>query len=130
MKDKTGLSHILVVDDERELTTLFQDFLEGIGYRVTVAHDGVAALEADLRDPVDAVITDLAMPGMGGRELVELLRARRPGLPAIIVSGYAGDEDLGGRQTIVFSKPLSLALLMRRLGELLADAQTARNFGE
>jgi CheY-like chemotaxis protein len=121
------MEHILVVDDAVTLASLFQEILEENGYRVKVAHDGVAALRMDENDPADAVITDLTMPRMGGRELVERLRERRPELPAVIVSGYTGDENLSGRQTVVFAKPVSLALLTRRLGEMLVDARTERN---
>lgn len=121
------MRHILVVDDEVDLAMLFKSFLEDNGYRVTVAHNGVAALECIACDPADAVITDLTMPRMGGRELVERLRIRRPELPAIFVSGYAGDEDLSGRWSLVFSKPVSLVLLVRRLDGLLSGAHTSHH---
>lgn len=115
------MDHILVVDDEQDLTSLYQVFLEASGYRVTVAHDGVMALEADARDKADAVIADLTMPRMDGRELIARLRERRPLLPAIIVSGYAGAVDLDSHDTIILTKPVSLELLTRKLTALLRN---------
>lgn len=115
------MAHILVVDDETDLTALYQTFLEASGYRVTVAHDGVTALLADEEDQADAVIADLTMPRMDGRELIARLRERRPHLPAIIVSGYVGAVDLDSRETTILTKPVSLALLIRKLATLLGD---------
>lgn len=122
------MAHILVVDDEVMIAMLFRSVIEAEGYRVTVAHDGIAALDAFERDPADALVTDLTMPRMGGRDLLIRLRERHPALPAIVVTGYAGAEDLNGRQTAVFNKPVSPKLLLQRLAELLADAETVRNF--
>lgn len=72
--------------------------------------------------------TDLSMPHMCRRELVIQLRQRRPDIPVIVVFGYAGDEKFNDPQTVVLSKPVSFALLLRRLGALLADVGTAKNF--
>lgn len=122
------MTHILVVDDEILIALLFQDVLAAEGYRVTVAHDGLEALDADAADPADAVVTDLSMPCMGGRDLLAQLRARRPDLPAMVVTGYAGAEDLTGPRTVVLGKPVSPRVLLQRLGGLLTDTDTARGF--
>jgi DNA-binding response OmpR family regulator len=116
------MQHILVVDDDIQIAALFEGFLEASGYRVTVAHDGVTALQADAEAPVDAVITDLAMPGMNGRELIDHLRKRRPQLPAMIVSGYPSNDDLSGSRIAALMKPVRMAQLVGRLETLLAEA--------
>ena len=122
------MAHVLVVDDETALAELIGTYLEASGYRVTVAHDGQQALALDAQDPVDAVITDFAMPGMNGRDLVARLRCRRPGLPAIMVSGYVGMRGLDISPLLLLNKPVGLAILVRHLRELLADEGTARGF--
>ena len=114
-------THLLIVDDEADLTSLFKGFFESLGYRVTVAHDGVQALELDERDPADAVITDLTMPRMNGRELTEQLRRRRSALPVIMMSGYGDDKDIGDDQTVVVVKPISLMSLKQRLEKMLSE---------
>lgn len=112
--------HLLIVDDEADLTSLFKGFFESTGYRVTVAHDGATALALDEDDPADAVITDLTMPKMNGKELTAQLRQRRPAVPVIMMSGYGGDEDIGDGQTVVVTKPVSLMALKQRLEEMLS----------
>jgi CheY-like chemotaxis protein len=113
-------THLLIVDDEVDLTSLFRGFFESIGYRVTIAHDGATALELDESDPADAVITDLSMPKMNGREMTAQLRQRRSGLPVILMSGYGGDDSIGDSQTLVLAKPVSLMLLKRHLEDMLS----------
>jgi CheY-like chemotaxis protein len=113
-------THLLIVDDEADLTSLFKGFFESVGYRVTVAHDGAQALELDGQDPADAVITDLTMPRMNGQELTAQLRQRRSALPVIMMSGYGGDEDIGDGQTVVVAKPVSLMSLRQQLEKMLS----------
>ncbi|TWI54967.1 response regulator receiver domain-containing protein [Pseudomonas duriflava] len=116
------IRHILVVDDDFQIATLFQDFLEASGYRVSIAHEGVSALSIYDADPADAVITDLAMPRMGGSELIRHLRLRTPSLPVIVVSGYPSEDYIDSLNTVVFMKPVKLAQLVHQLQELLAEA--------
>jgi CheY-like chemotaxis protein len=114
--------HILIVDDLADLTAVFQYYFESLGYRVSVAGSGEAALALEEADPADLVISDLSMPGMSGRELVMQLRRRRAELPIIMMSGYAGDEPLVHGRTSFFVKPVNLALLNQQVQELLAQA--------
>ncbi len=113
-------SHLLIVDDEADLTSLFKSFFESLGYRVSVAHDGLMALHRDKHDPADVVITDLTMPEMNGRELVAQLRQRRADLPVIMMSGYGGEEQVADGQTVMLAKPVSLMQLKQRLEEILS----------
>ena len=88
--------HILVAEDETSVRELIQRMLERLGYRVTLAANGNDALafvtEKGL-DP-DLVITDVVMPGMSGKELVERLRKVRPGQRFLYMSGYT-DNAIG-----------------------------------
>jgi CheY-like chemotaxis protein len=71
---------------------------------------------------VDAVVSDVVMPGMGGPELVERLRELRPGLPALYVSGYTDGvlEDAGMLKPGVrlLQKPYRVQALVTEVGEL------------
>jgi two-component system chemotaxis sensor kinase CheA len=86
---------ILVVDDSITTRALEKSILEAHGYKVRVAVDGLEALEQLRAEPVDLVITDLAMPRMDGFELVEKLKSdkRLAGLPVIIVTSLDKRED-------------------------------------
>lgn len=115
------MAHILVVEDQTLVALLFQSVLEGAGHRVTVAADGVEALQADAADPAELLVTDHNMPRMGGEELVRQLRERRPGLPVILVSGSDG-QNLGLKadaKTALMDKPVSPRHLIEVLAELL-----------
>lgn len=115
------MHHLLIVDDEPDVVDVFSYYFESIGYRVTVAKNGSAALEADAADPADLVITDLSMPGMDGREMALRLHQRRPYLPIIMMSGFAGEELLVHGTVSLFIKPVGLAALGSRVEEMLAQ---------
>lgn len=76
---------ILVVDDEVQITRVLRAALQSNGYEVSVAKNGVEALEAYLETTPDLVITDLSMPEMGGVELTREIR-QRASTPIIVVS--------------------------------------------
>ena len=62
-------SHILVVDDEREIRDLAQEYLSGEGYRVSTAHDGAGMRGVMAQSPVDLVILDLMLPDEDGLKI-------------------------------------------------------------
>jgi two-component system, cell cycle sensor histidine kinase and response regulator CckA len=83
-----------VVEDEDVVRTLACRGLREQGYTVLEARHGREALErlAEGRHVVDLVISDVVMPGLGGRELGSRLAALRPELPILFMSGYTGDD--------------------------------------
>ncbi len=85
-----GDEHILVVEDEESLRSLMARFLSGLGYEVTLASDGneALALVEEKNMVPDLVITDMIMPNMNGRELIERLKEQHPRLKALYMSGY------------------------------------------
>jgi len=84
---------VLVVDDHPETLELLQVVLTLGGLEVTSATGGRPALEADL-GRFDAVVTDLAMPGLDGFELIRLLRNRMPRpVPIVVLTGQGTPED-------------------------------------
>src|SRR5581483_1863643 len=87
--DLRGTQTILMVDDEDLLLTMGQTILSAYGYRVLTANSGQKALDAlTAQGPVDLIITDLVMPAMSGRELVEHIHEQSPGTPILCTSGY------------------------------------------
>lgn len=83
---------ILLVEDEEMVRSYAQAQLEALGYRVLAAADGVQALEIlRQRADIDLLFTDVIMPGMGGRELVDAAHELRPELPVLWTSGYSND---------------------------------------
>ncbi|HEY6817454.1 MAG TPA: ATP-binding protein [Croceibacterium sp.] len=80
---------ILAVDDDPIVLLNTAAVLADIGHEVIQAHSGPAALAQLAEHPVDLLLTDYAMPGMTGAELVEQAKQAQPGLKAVIVSGYA-----------------------------------------
>jgi two-component system, cell cycle sensor histidine kinase and response regulator CckA len=93
--DLNGTETILVVDDEGLLLTMTEMVLSGYGYKVLTANSGPKALDLLARDDlkVDLVITDLVMPGMSGRELVERIRQLAPATRILCMSGYTLPAD-------------------------------------
>ncbi len=92
--------------------------LEDLGHRVLHSKSGNDALEILAAQPVELLITDYAMPSMTGIQLAEAAQARRPGLPVILVSGYA---DLGQQHSVRVSK-LSKPFVTAELGRAIEGA--------
>ncbi|HWQ90852.1 MAG TPA: response regulator, partial [Clostridia bacterium] len=91
--DLTGSGTILVVDDEPLLLTLAQMILSAYGYQVLTASSGQEATQLISRNPrLDLLITDLVMPGMSGRELIEHVQQFAPQVRILCSSGYVRSE--------------------------------------
>jgi CheY-like chemotaxis protein/two-component sensor histidine kinase len=85
---------VLLVEDEALVRASTADMLVELGYEVEEAETAAEALERVEAGLPDIVVTDHLMPGLSGTELAAALRARHPGLPVLIVSGYADLEGL------------------------------------
>ena len=82
------MPRILVVDDDSMVLIVAACLLERLGYsNLLTAENGQVALEIISRESIDLLITDFAMPGIDGRELISEARKIRPGLPAILLTG-------------------------------------------
>ncbi len=109
---------ILIVDDEPQITRVLRTSLQSNGYEVTVARDGVEALELFLKTRPELVITDLAMPRMDGIELTREIRERSQ-VPIIVLSVRNQDAakvaalDEGADDYM--TKPFSIQELMARV---------------
>ncbi len=85
---------VLVVDDESGVRQVLVNYLSGIGYAVDSAQDGSDALEKLEEEPFDLVITDLKMPNMDGRALLQIMADRYPEIPKLVLTGYSTDGDI------------------------------------
>lgn len=95
---------ILLVDDEKPFTDLMGTLLEqGLGVKTQVYNDPVAALEGLATTQPTIVISDYRMPGLDGFDFLREVAARCPGVPSILVTGNALDNE-----TIARRKPASL----------------------
>lgn len=121
-----GPAKVLIVDDSDLNRELFEGYLEPLGHKVIQAANGREALAAVDREPVDLVVTDLSMPGLTGWEVAEGVRKRRPGLPVILVSGWAIQQgepkirESGVR--CVLQKPFAMAKFQEAVQEALGGA--------
>ncbi|MCM0755353.1 response regulator [Desulfovibrio aminophilus] len=84
--------HILLVDDETEFLELMTKRLDRRNFQVTTAATGEAALEALAGTPVDVVVLDVRMPGMGGIETLRRIKEAAPGTEVILLTGHANME--------------------------------------
>jgi signal transduction histidine kinase/CheY-like chemotaxis protein len=124
--DLSGTQTILMVDDEDLLLTMGKTILSTYGYRVLTADGGQKALDIlSQKDPiVDLVITDLVMPAMSGRELVEQLHRLSPQTRIICTSGYvwpAGQESNGA----YLQKPFTSQELLLKVKQALSAEPAA-----
>lgn len=117
-----GTETVLVVDDENLLLTMAETILTEFGYKVLTANSGPKALAILSRNDLqaDLVVTDLVMPGMGGRELIERIRQLAPAMPILCTSGYVmpADKRTG---TAYLQKPFTSAELLAKVKQVLAN---------
>jgi PAS domain S-box-containing protein len=127
-----GSETVLVVEDEAAVRNLLRRVLQSCGYTILEAQDGKVALEIAQRHAgrIDLLVTDLVMPKMSGRELVERLTQARPGMRTLMMSGYSNDVVIrqGALQASVafLQKPFSPIDLARKVREIL-DAEARRH---
>ncbi len=125
-----GKEKILVMDDEEEIRNVLGEMLESIGYKVDFARDGMEAIESirsakESRNPFDAVILDLTVPGaMGGKEAIQKLREIAPELKAIVSSGYVNDPVMVDYKRYGFSDVIAKPFEISRLSKVLHEALT------
>ncbi len=119
---------VLLVEDEAGVRELAAEALRELGYRVMEASDGPSALRvlhASHGFRVDALVTDVGLPGgLNGRQVADAARERRPGLPVLFITGYAGsalEEHLAPGMAVI-GKPFTLDALAARVQAMLEAA--------
>lgn len=121
--------HILVVDDDKNTRLFLRAVLEGAGYTVSTANNGIEALEVMDREHIDLAVLDIMMPKMDGYEFTKVLRESQNNLPILMVSakhlpvdkhkGFAvGTDDY-------ITKPIDDEEMLLRIKALLRRAKIA-----
>ena len=116
------MAHILIVDEDETDRLLGRTALEDAGHELLFAPDGEAALRAFQNNDIDLVITDLALPGMNGMQLIEQILAEDKGALIIAVSGVSPEqlelaESLGANRTM--QKPYGASELLEAVTQTL-----------
>ena len=119
--------HILVVDDDPVLLKSLRDTLQQVGHRVVTAGGGKEGIDAfqvaaKKADKFDAVITDLGMPHVDGRQVASAIKTASPSTPVILLTGWgqrlAAESDLPPHVDRLLAKPPKLRELREALGRL------------
>jgi CheY-like chemotaxis protein len=126
-----GTERVLVVEDEVAILELALESLEELGYTVLAAGTPEEAIRRseEQAGPIQLLITDVVMPQMNGRQLSERLRAARPDLKCLYMSGYTADviahRGVLEEGVSFISKPFSLTTLAEKVREVLDGAPPA-----
>ncbi len=117
---------VLLVEDDADNRELMAEVLETAGIEVSPVASGAAALEILRGRPVDVVLTDVGMPGMGGIELARAAKGIAPSVPVVVVTGWAEREDIaqavGHEVDLVLVKPIDPDGLLGAVRDALSIA--------
>lgn len=111
---------VLVVDDDPPIRRVVAQMIKWAGYQVLEAENGKDAIRRLKNNPVDLVVSDLAMPQMNGQELAAQIEKLDPLTPVLFISGYANDELLDTAGANILAKPFTQADLLSRVSALLS----------
>jgi CheY-like chemotaxis protein len=126
-RNRQGVDNILLVEDNADVREITALLLRDAGYGVVETAGGSAALAAlDVDPTIELLIVDFAMPEMSGRKIVELARAKRPGIRAVFITGYADNPQFRQEfaDEIVVKKPFTTDELVHAVRTALAKSVT------
>jgi two-component system cell cycle sensor histidine kinase/response regulator CckA len=131
IEDLRGNQTVLFVDDDETVLTLGQVVLTSFGYKVLPANSAARALElfSEAGSQIDLVITDLVMPGMSGRELIDHIRWVAPAVPILSTSGYLRPSSDNTEDEYYLRKPFTSHDLLRKVKHALSSVQAGRHTG-
>ncbi len=127
---EVGGETILLVEDDEQLLALTGGILEDLGYQVLSAGNGLDALEVDeeYEGTIDLLLTDVVMPSLGGFEIADLIRGRRPGIKIVFMSGYPrraqGDAIVVPDHHQFLQKPIEADKLAQALRAVFDESET------
>jgi two-component system, cell cycle sensor histidine kinase and response regulator CckA len=122
-----GTETILLVENSEPLRALAREFLKSSGYAVLEAENGTEALGIAnaFATPIHLLLTDVIMPGMGGKQLAGQLTSLRPGTKVLYMSGYSDDaivqSGMLGTEMIFLEKPFTRDILLRKVRGVLDE---------
>ncbi len=125
LQTRRGNETILLVEDSEQLLAMTEKILKRNGYKVITATNGIEALKVarSFDGKIDLLLTDVVMPAMNGDQLVAEMEKLSPGLPVLLMSGYA-DEFLTSQQMTIaglqfIQKPYSIPVLLNKIRDIL-----------
>ncbi|MCE5249301.1 response regulator [bacterium] len=123
-----GKETILVVEDEKSISTLIEKFLKHQGYTVLLAYDGNSGIDIFSKNAhmIDLVVLDLTLPGILGKTVFEKMLAIKPDVAVIVMSGYYSEEIRSGilsRAKEFVAKPFSMLTLEAYIRSVLDKAE-------
>jgi|GEM_PF-4636559 len=127
-----GNGTILLVEDDENVRSMATQMLKILGYTVFPAASPQEALAicTEAARPIDCVVTDVIMPGMSGRELVEKVSALRPGIRTLYMSGYTSDviahHGVLDEGVFFIQKPFDMNSIHKKIQEVMNAAPPDR----
>jgi PAS domain S-box-containing protein len=124
---RRGTETVLLVENAEPLRALAKEFLKSSGYAVMEADNGKEALQIAraFSGPIDLLLTDVIMPGMGGKQLAEQLTGLRPATKVLYMSGYPDDgivkSGILGSGMAFLEKPFTREMLLRKVRQALGE---------
>ena len=116
------MSHILIVEDDLDIQDLLRNFLQEVGYEITIASDGMEAIALFSSAHFDLILLDIMLPKIDGFTVCELIR-KQSQVPIIMLTALNGEEEqIRGLDLQVddyITKPFSMVLLGKRITALL-----------
>jgi CheY-like chemotaxis protein len=125
--DFIGDETVLIVEDERGVRSLASKVLCKYGYTPLIARNGAEAVEicSNRAEKIDVMLTDVVMPGLTGQQLVDKVRALKPDIKILFMSGYPSDEilnyDLVDWEKHFLPKPFSTTMLLSKVRKILDE---------
>ncbi len=123
------MQHILIVEDDLDIQELLQNFLQEVGYCVTVAGDGVEALSLFSKNQYHLILLDIMLPKIDGFGVCELIRSKSQ-IPIIMLTALNSEEEqIRGLDLQVddyITKPFSMPILIRKIAAVLRRSSTLK----
>ena len=127
MKERAAGSTVAVVDDDQRILKSLGNLLESADYSVRLFASAAALIESACLAQIDCLISDIDMPVMDGLELLRVVRAARPELPVLLITGYPEMLNrlppIETRPCHIFKKPFNGQELLTAIGDALRSPQ-------
>jgi CheY-like chemotaxis protein len=125
----TEAVRVLVIDDEPFVRDTLGDILRQQHHQVVVADDGASGLARFRETPFDLVMTDLAMPGMSGWQVAKAVKAVRPQVPVVLVTGFGVEVQPDEMQTHGVDRVMTKPFRFEDVQEVVASFRGAGGTG-
>lgn len=113
------MAEIFLMEDSAPLRRILTEGLRTVGHNVTALEDGSDSTDNGFMERADLVITDLDMPNVDGRSVVENIRMSHPSLPVIVITGLGQEATLGVRCDEIILKPVRMETLVAAVDNCL-----------